>query len=420
MMKRFETAVGIPGSVMARTLVVAAVLACALASAPAPVAYADEAAPAPEAAATIPAAQDYSAFPDAPALAAPEAIVEDADGNVLFSRLADTSMPMASTTKVMTAVVAMESGVPLDTVYAVSAYAASNQGTVIGYAQGEQVTLLELLEGMLVHSGGDAAVGVAECVAGSEEAFVARMNEKAAELGMTGTHYTSPDGLSDANHYSTPRDMVTLARHAMQIPQIKSIVGAKSVTLTVRGAPVTFTNSDVLLNAYPGMQGLKTGYTYGAGRAFLGTAMRGGQQVWFALLGEESEEARTSDMISLLDWAFSKSAVRALASSGAPALGYATAGYRFGATIALEPDADASLRAKPLDPSLPFVAELTPLTSPERFAMPGQTVGVLSWAADGTLAAARSVTASGPLLPERLYSPFVAAVFYELDAAAVK
>ena len=363
-------------------------------------------------------AEDTCAFSDVPQLAAPQVIVEDGAGNVLFSRDADVSNPMASTTKVMTAVVALESGTPLSATYVVSELAASNQGSVIGYPAGQQVTLRELLDGMLLHSGGDAADGVAECVSGSLDAFVAQMNARAQELGLTGTHYTSPDGLSDENHYSTPRDLVTLARHAMTLPAFKTTVGTTSVTLDVGGVAETFANTNPLLGVYPGMQGIKTGYTYGAGRTFVGLAQRGGQQVWFALMGEESEEARLADMQTLLDWAFSHYPERELTAGAQTPAGYVRAGYRFGSVIATRVQTSASLRTSPFAQT--SVACLGELTCGEAQAMPGQTTGVLAWSLDGSLACARDVVAQGPILRARTFSPFVAPLFLELDASAVE
>lgn len=360
-------------------------------------------------------AADWSAFGegDAPTLNATEAMVADGDGTLLFTRDATTSMPMASTTKIMTAVVALESGVSLDTVYTVSEYAASNQGTVAGFAAGEQVSLYDLLRVMLVHSAGDAAVGVAECVAGSEEAFVARMNAKAAELGLTGTHFTSPDGLSDTDHYSTPSDLIMLARYAMEIPLFKSIVGTKSITIDVRGVPTTFTNTSPLLNTYPGAQGIKTGFTYGAGRCYVGMVSRGDVEIWFCILGCDSEESRTADLWSLLDWAFGKYPETLYASADTPALGYVQCGYRFGRVLGSTTSADASLR------SLASTGITTTQVRDDgaTFAMPGERLGTITLVRAGIVVEARVVTAGYYSYPSHAFGPFVSQLFYELDAA---
>ena len=360
-------------------------------------------------------AADWSAFgeTDTPVLSAKEAMIADGDGTVLFTRDATTSMPMASTTKVMTAVVALESGVPLDTMFTVSELAASNQGTVAGFAAGEQVSLYDLLRALLIHSAGDAADTIAEGVSGSIEAFVAQMNARATELGLTGTHYTSPDGYSDTDHYSTPADLIALARHAMTIDQFKSIVGTKSITINVRGVPTTFSNTSPILNTYPGARGIKTGFTYGAGRCFVGVCSRGGVDIWFCILGCESDEERAADLFSLLDWAYGKYPATTVADADAPVLGYVTCGYRFGRVLASTTSTDASLRA------LASTGITTTQVASEglSFAMPGERLGSLAWVRAGLVVQSRVVTAGWYSYPVHTYGPFVSPLFYELDSA---
>ena len=361
-------------------------------------------------------AADWSAYgaTDMPVVSAKEAMVADGDGTVLFTRDATTSMPMASTTKVMTAVVALESGMSLDTLFTISETAAANQGTVAGFAAGEQVSLYDLLRVMLIHSAGDAADAIAEGVSGSIDAFVAQMNAKAAELGLTGTHFTSPDGFSDTDHYSTPADLITLARHAMGIDQFKSIVGTSSITISVRGVATTFTNTSPILNVYPGAQGIKTGFTYGAGRAFVGVCSRGGVDIWFCVLGCESDEARAADLFSLLNWAYAKYPATQLADAGAPVMGYVTCGYRFGRVLASTTGADASLR------SMASTGVTTSQASSDglSFAMPGERLGSIAWVRAGLVVESRTVTAGWYSYPVHTYGPFVSPLFYELDAAA--
>ena len=360
-------------------------------------------------------ATDWSAFGegDAPALSAQEAMVADGDGTVLFTRDATTSMPMASTTKVMTAVVALESGVSLDTMFTVSELAASNQGTVAGFAAGEQVSLFDLLRALLIHSAGDAADTIAEGISGSIEAFVAQMNARAAELGLTGTHYTSPDGFSDADHYSTPADLITLARHAMTIDQFKSIVGTKSVTINVRGVPTTFTNTSPILNAYPGAQGIKTGFTYGAGRCFVGVCSRGDVDIWFCILGCDSDESRAADLWSLLDWAYGKYPTSQLISADASVFGTVACGYRFGRVLPSTTSVGASLRALGSAGTTSTQASRDGVT----FAMPGERLGSLAWVRAGLIVEARTVSAGYYSCLAHTYGPFVSPLFYELDLA---
>ncbi len=362
-------------------------------------------------------AADWSAFEDSPYVTGTEAMVVDGDGNVLYTRDASVSMPMASTTKVMTAIVALESGVSLDTVCTISEYAAGNQGTVAGYTAGEQATLFDLLRVMLIHSAGDAAVAIAENIAGSEEAFVSMMNAKAAELGLTGTHFTSPDGLSDVDHYSTPVDLIAMAQYAMKMPLFKSIVGTKSITISVSGVPTTFVNTDPLLNAYPGAQGVKTGYTYGAGRAFVGVCERGDVTIWFCVLGCDSEESRVQDLWSMLDWAYSKYPTTAMLQAGAT-LGYACDGYRFGRVLTITTQADVSLRTSPFDTAGSTLTTVSSSIAPTTFAMRGESVGSIAWIREGVAVVGRDISASTTSYALCNYGPFISCLFYELESAA--
>lgn len=350
-----------------------------------------------------------------PVIASAEAIVETQDGTVLFQKNADTSVPMASTTKIMTAVVALESGLPLDTTYTVSELAVSNQSTVAGYVAGETVTLWEMLQALMTHSAGDAADGIAECVAGSRDAFVTLMNQKASELGMTGTHYTSPDGFSDDGHYSTPADLVLLARHAMQIPSFRTIVGSKSVTVTVAGTPTTFTNTNVFLDDYPGMLGVKTGFTYGAGYCFVGCVTRGGVTVYTCVLGAPSEDDRISDTRALMDWAFAQLPASTLLESDArgAALGYLTSGYHYGLVARTVLSENATARAATSGVTVTGLA----LTASDQ-ALMADVVSTVTWYTLGSVApvCTRTVTAVPTTSHAQTYGPFIAPLFYDLDA----
>lgn len=235
---------------------------------------------------------------------AKEAAVVDEDGTVLYSFNADTPMAMASTTKIMTAVVALESGLSLDTVYTVTDVVNTVYGQLAGFQIGEQVTLNDLLHALLVYSGNDAAVSIAECVAGSVAAFVDMMNAKAAELGLAGTHYVNPHGLDEDGHCSTALDLIALARHAVQIPLFSSIVGSAYTTVVAGGETKTLESTDELANTYPGMRGVKTGFTYNAGNCFVGRATLGAKTLFVCVLGCEGSDMRWADARALLDWGF--------------------------------------------------------------------------------------------------------------------
>lgn len=366
---------------------------------------------------TLALAEDISLYEDAPTISATEAIAVDGDGNVLYSRNADTPMAMASITKVMTAVVALESGIPLDTQWTVtdSVSELDPVSSVVGYQPGDHTTLNQLLHGLLVHSGNDAAVCIAELVAGSEDAFVDMMNAKAVELGLTNTHFANAHGLDAEGHYSTASDLVALARHAMQLPLFASIVGSPSVEVEVSGVPTTFTSTDVLLTTYPGMRGIKTGYTGNAGRAFLGLATRGGQTVYVVVLGADSDEQRWTDTVTLLDWAFSHCETVSLTSETASPLGYLPNPDRFGwssstrftgsnATVLtnLSDGGDPSLSAEVSNAGVP--------SSPD-----GQVAQITWTDENGSTVSSRSVETSGEIVPTQTFGPFVSDDFYGLD-----
>jgi D-alanyl-D-alanine carboxypeptidase (penicillin-binding protein 5/6) len=268
---------------------------------------------------------------------------------------------------------------------------------------------------MLVYSGNDAAVCVAEGVAGSVPAFVDLMNAKAAELGMWGTSYANPHGLDADGHYSTPVDLVTLARYAMQIPAFASIVGSSGVTVVLGGEEATFASTDELLNAYPGMRGIKTGYTDAAGRTFVGAATRGGQTVYVCVLGCSSNEERWADVAALLDWAFAHADQTTL-DVGAQALGGSLCYVdRFGWSVAASTDLAASLRADPATgEAADAQAELTWLAT-TGFADANDQVAQVAWYDGDGLVAARSATTGAPFSSGAYFGPLVSALFGDVS-----
>ena len=199
----------------------------------------------------------------------------DADsGRVLYERNADRKMLIASTTKILTALVAIEEGDLHDSVK-VSREAAYTEGSAMYLTEGETLTLETLLYGVLLCSGNDAAVAVAQHVGGSVKGFVALMNEKARELGMEHSSFANPNGLDDEQHYSTARDMAKLARAALENETLMRIASTRSVTIGGR----TMTNHNKLLHYVDGCLGLKTGYTKAAGRTLVSCAEKNGQRL---------------------------------------------------------------------------------------------------------------------------------------------
>ena len=229
---------------------------------------------------------------------ATSAILVDVDsGRVLYEQNADARMLIASTTKILTALVAIEEGDLSDTVE-VSREAASTEGSSMYLQEGEELTLEALLYGLLLCSGNDAAVAIADHVGGSQEGFVQLMNEKARELGMTASSFANPNGLDAEGHYSTARDMAKLACAAVENETLMRIASTRQVTIGGR----TMTNHNKLLSYVDGCIGLKTGYTKAAGRTLVSCAERSGQRLVAVTLQDGNDWA---DHQTLYDYGFS-------------------------------------------------------------------------------------------------------------------
>ena len=254
----------------------------------------------------------YSIFPcriSAVETSAASAILMDADsGRVLYERNADRKMLIASTTKILTALVAIEEGDLHDTVK-VSREAAYTEGSAMYLTEGETLTLETLLYGVLLCSGNDAAVAVAQHVGGSVKGFVALMNEKAQELGMEHSSFANPNGLDDEQHYSTARDMAKLARAALENETLMRIASTRSVTIGGR----TMTNHNKLLHYVDGCLGLKTGYTKAAGRTLVSCAEKNGQRLIAVTLQDGNDWA---DHQALYEYGFSAYPARTCAVRG--------------------------------------------------------------------------------------------------------
>lgn len=248
------------------------------------------------------AADDDAAEPEI--TEAQSAILEDDQGNVLWSKDPDRKMGMASITKVMTAMVALDSGIDLDQPCNIVSVDLEEGSVLANYSTSEHPTLRELIQVLLVHSANDVAYNIAINVAGSQEAFADLMNKKAAEIGMTNTHFSNPHGLDADDHYSTARDLALMARYARQhYPFIASTVHMTSVTAVVNGEEVTWPSTDKLLRTYPGMLGIKTG-SEDSGTAFLGAARRNGVTLYSCVLGCTTDAGRFADTRIMFNWGY--------------------------------------------------------------------------------------------------------------------
>ena len=236
------------------------------------------------------------------------AILTDLDtGTVLYEKEADRQVPIASITKVMTLLLAfeaMENGkVSLQDIVPVSEHAYNMGGSQIWLEPGEQLTLDEMIRAICVASANDAAVAVAEFIGGSEPAFVAMMNQKAAELGMTGTTFCNACGLDQEGHLSTARDVAIMSREILtRYPGI-----TKYTTIwqdSLRGGATQLVNTNKLLRRYRGITGLKTGTTGGAGVCISASACREGLSLLAVVLGSSSGAERFTAATQLLDYGF--------------------------------------------------------------------------------------------------------------------
>lgn len=237
------------------------------------------------------------------------AILMDAEsGRVLYEQNADREMLIASTTKIMTALVALQEGTLSEKVK-VSRAAAYTEGSSMYLKEGEELTLETLLYGLMLCSGNDAAVAIAEHISGSQESFAQLMNETARNLGMEHSSFANPNGLDAEGHYSTARDMAILACAAMENETLARIVSTRTITIGGR----TMTNHNKLLSYMEGCIGLKTGYTRAAGRTLVSCAERNGQRLIAVTLQDGNDWA---DHQILYEYGFSTYPARRLAVLG--------------------------------------------------------------------------------------------------------
>lgn len=241
---------------------------------------------------------------------AASAVVMDAgSGRVIYSHNANEERSIASITKLMTALVAVEHTDDLDETVTVSPLAAGTEGSSMYLAANEQLPLRHLLYGLLLRSGNDAAVAIAIHCAGDVETFAGWMNDKAAELGLQHSHFANPNGLEAEGHYSSAYDMALIAKAVLEQPTLAEIVATKSITLGER----YMENHNKLLSRYEGCIGLKTGYTKAAGRTLVSAAQRMGTTFIAVTLCDPND---WDDHVALLDDAFSKYHSHLLARSG--------------------------------------------------------------------------------------------------------
>ncbi len=235
--------------------------------------------------------------------AASAVLMEQQSGAVLYAKDADTARKMASTTKIMTAYVALAEIDDLSQTVAVDARAVGVEGTSVYLRAGERITYEDLLYAVLLSSANDAAAALAYAVSGSIEDFAARMNAQAQTWGLVQTHFCNPHGLDAPEHYTTARELATMARYAMQNPTFARIASTTQWVSHSEGtAKRTFVNHNRLLRSYEGAIGVKTGFTKKSGRCLVSAAMREGVQMIAVTLNAGDD---WNDHKKMLDYGFS-------------------------------------------------------------------------------------------------------------------
>ena len=315
-------------------------------------------------------------------------LIEETTGTVLFEKSADVRLPMASTTKIMTALVALENAEP-DQLIPIPKEAVGTEGSSVYLFEGERLTLEELLWALLLASANDAAVAIAYGVAGGIEPFADLMNEKAAALGLENTHFVNPHGLDDPGHYTTARDLAAIARAALAEPLIREMTSTRKKTIPHDGADGVrlLINHNKLLKLYDGAFGVKTGFTKRSGRCLVSAAARNGCSLIAVTLDAPSD---WNDHRAMLDAGFAAIDALSLAKAGAITVELPVVGGVSDTVTVVNPD--------PIGVLLPAShGEITRVIELPRFLYAGipaeKTVGRAVWYADGEPIAEASLIA---------------------------
>ena len=230
-------------------------------------------------------------------------IYDRASGRIIYEKNGNKQTPMASTTKILTAIVTLENADLKETV-TIESKAAGIGGSRLGLKKNDKITVNDLLYGLMLRSGNDAAVALAIHVGGSIEGFADMMNKKAEELGLTNSHFVVPHGLDNEGHYTTAYELAKMADYALNIPKFKEIVSNKSATIYINGYPKAINNTNKLLGSVSGVYGVKTGFTNGAGRCLVSSCKRGELDIITVIIGADTNNQRTADTKELIEYAF--------------------------------------------------------------------------------------------------------------------
>lgn len=232
-------------------------------------------------------------------------VLEKSTGTILFEKNCNDIRKMASTTKIMTAIVVLENVDNLSKTVTISKNAASIGGSRLGLSTNAQITVKDLLYGLLLCSGNDSAIALAEFVGGSIEGFADLMNQKALNLGLTNTHFITPHGLDNEEHYTTAYELAILTKYALENKAFSKIVSTKNYTVSINNSSKNIHNTNELLGYLNGVYGVKTGFTNGANRCLVTACVRGDLDIICVVLGADTKKFRTQDSIKLIEYAFS-------------------------------------------------------------------------------------------------------------------
>ena len=223
---------------------------------------------------------------------------------ILYGKNEHERLPMASTTKIMTAIILVENVSDLSKEIEVVKEAAMVGGSSLELKTGDKITYEGLLYGLLLCSGNDAAAQIAISMAGSIEEFADLMNAKAYSLGLKDTHFITPHGLDEVGHYTTAYELAVIADYALNMQKIAEVVSTKNYTIAVNGYPRALTNTNELLGYLEGVNGVKTGFTHNAGRCLVTSAIRDNFNIITVVLGADTKKIRTRDSINLIEYVY--------------------------------------------------------------------------------------------------------------------
>lgn len=239
-----------------------------------------------------------------PTLTARRCAIFDRNSKMLiYGKNENVKSAMASTTKILTALVVLEHD-ELNSIVTVSVKAGGTGGSRLGLRKGDKVTVHDLLYGLLLRSGNDAAVALAEYTGGDVNGFANLMNEKAKELNLQNSHFVTPHGLDNPEHFTTAKELAIITDYALDNKIFAEIVGTKHYTIMINNSPRDLNNTNELLGVLNGVVGVKTGFTNGAGRCLVTETKRGSRDIIVVVLGADTKKIRTKDSIKLIEYAY--------------------------------------------------------------------------------------------------------------------